>query len=206
MQFKKPPIFPDETQMHSKIDSAAEVSDIDFQNVERQFTRLLHLENLDQKILQNPALKEAFEDALGGALSDLMDGKEYEPRTLLFLQRILYRINRLKLFWYDDLKNYANENSPYLFGIQAQVESAWQVWESNQIDTKQINTVPAIKKTLRDKVAEDLNPKSSMEGLFFRNEMTKTGYRRLLSGCSSLGVQLCRGAAWARQTSSRVSR
>jgi len=174
--------------MHLKIDSTAEVSDIDYHDVERQFIHLLHLSDLDLKITEKPELKGPFEDALECALSDGLDEAGREPQALLFLQRILYRINRLKLFWYDDLKNYANESSPYLFGIQAQIESAWQVWESNQTNIKQINTVTEIKKALRDKVAEDLNPKSSMEGLYFRNEMTKTGYRRLLAITSLDGL------------------
>ena len=174
--------------MHLKIDSAAEVSDIDFQDIERQFTRLLHLDDLDQKITQKPALKESFEDALECALSDLTDGTECEPQALLFLQRILYRINRLKLFWYDDLQNYANEGSPYLFGIQSRIESAWQDWESNQIDFEPLSSVVAVRKALRDKATEDLDPKPSAEGLYFRNEMTETGYRQLLAITSLDGL------------------
>jgi len=174
--------------MHLKIDSATEVSDIDFQDVERQFTRLLHLDDLEQKIAEKPTLKESFEDALGCALSDVLDGEESEPQALLFLHRILYRINRLKLFWYDALQNYANEGSPYLFGIQSRIESAWQDWESNQIDFEPLSSVSEVKKALRDKAAEDLDPKPSPESLYFRNEMTETGYRQLLAIASLDGL------------------
>ncbi len=174
--------------MHIKIDSTTDISDIDFQDVERQFTRLLHLDDLEQKIAEKPALKESFEDALECALSDIRDGAECEPQTLLFLQRILYRINRLKLFWYDDLKNYTNEGSQYLFGIQSRIESAWQDWESNAIGIEPIDTVTEVRKALRNRVAEDLDPKPSPEGLYFRNEMTQTGYRRLLAIASLDGL------------------
>ncbi len=174
--------------MHLKIDSVAEVSDINFQDVERQFTQLLHLDDLEQTIAEKPALKESFEDALEYALSEALDGPECELQVLLFLQRILYRINRLKLFWYDDLKNYANEGSPYLFGIRSRIESAWQDWESNYIDIEPIDTAVEVRKALRDRVAEDLDPKLSAEGLYFRNEMTETGYRRLLAIASLDGL------------------
>ena len=81
--------------MSLKADSETEISDINFQDVEHQFSRLLHLSDLDQKIDEKPALKEDFEDTLEYALSDGLDGPECEPQALLFLQRILYRINRL---------------------------------------------------------------------------------------------------------------
>lgn len=114
--------------MHLKIDSTAQVSDIDYQGIERQFIQLLHLDNLDNEIAKKPSLKEEFEEALAHALSDSLDEAERNPQSLLFVQRILYRINRLKLFWYDDLKNYTNEDSPYLFGIQNKIELTWQNW------------------------------------------------------------------------------
>ena len=174
--------------MHLKIGSSAEIFDVDYRDAERQFTRLLYLNNLEQKLAEKPTLKEDFEDGLESALSDLQDGEECEPQTFLFLQRILYRINRLKLFWYDDLENYANENSQYLFGIQNQIESAWQDWESSQINAESLSTVAEVRKALRERANEDLNPKPSAEGLYFRNEMTVTGYRRLLAITSLDGL------------------
>lgn len=171
--------FPNENQMSLKTISSAKISDINFQDIERQFTRLLNLSDLDQEVDEKPALKRDFEDALEYALSDGF--AEREPQALLFLQRILYRINRLKLFWYDDLENYTNEDSHYLFRIQNRIESAWQDWESNHTEIKPIDTAVEVRAAIRDRVAEDLNPKPSVEGLYFRNEMTKTGYRRLLA-------------------------
>lgn len=181
-------ISPNETQMNSKTEFAAEVASIDYPDIERQFNRLLLLPNLDQALAKNPALGESFEEALECALSDALDESEPEPQGLLFLQRILYRINRLKLFWYDDLDNYTNEDSQYLFGIQKQIESTWQAWESNQIKKQSYGSTSEIRKTLRDRVAEDLNPKPSPDALYFRNEMTETGYRRLLAIASLDGL------------------
>lgn len=174
--------------MPLKIDSATEIPDINFKDVERQFTRLLHLDDLDQRITEKPELKEDIEGALEYALSDALDEEECDSPVLLFLQRILYRINRLKLFWYDDLKNYANEDSQYLFEIQKRIESTWQDWESDHIEAKSLDTVIQIRTALRNRVAEDLNPKPSAEGLYFRNEMTTAGYRRLLAITSLDGL------------------
>ena len=180
-------IFKD-TQMPLKIDSASEVSDVNFQDVERQFTRLLHQDNLEKRIAEKPELKEDFEDALESALSDIPDEAEHDSQSSLFLQRILYRINRLKLFWYDDLENYANEDSQYLFDIQKRIESTWQDWESSHIDTEPLGTVMEVRTALHNRVAEDLDPKPSTEGLYFRNEMTEIGYRKLLAIASLDGL------------------
>ena len=134
--------------MHLKIGSSAEVSNVDYRAAERQFTQLLHLDNLERKLAEKPALKEDFEDRLESALSDLLDGEECEPQTLLFLQRTLYRINRLKFFWYDDLENYANEDSQYIFGVQNQIESAWQDWESSHINLHKLRVLNYTKQWL----------------------------------------------------------
>ena len=174
--------------MSLRTDSATEISDIRFQDIERQFTHLLHLGNLDQKITEKPALKESFEHALELALTGTLDGVECDSQALLFLQRILYRINRLKLFWYDDLRNYANEGSQYLFVIQNRIESTWQDWESNQINVEPLRATIDIKKVLQERTTEDLNPKPSPEGLYFRNEMSEVGYRRLLAIASLDGL------------------
>ena len=174
--------------MPLKTDSATETYDISFQDIERQFTQLLALDDLDRNINENPSLKEDFDDALESALSDTLDEADPESQALLFLQRILYRINRLKLFWYDDPKNYSNENSRYLFEIQNRIESTWQNWESNHIDIKPLGAVTEVRTALRHRVAEDLNPIPSAEGLYFRNEMTEIGYRRLLAITSLDGL------------------
>jgi len=56
----------------------------------------------------------------------------------------LYRINRLKLFWYDDLRRYTNERSAYLRNVRDRIETPWQQWElaqrcssTSKVDVKQ---------------------------------------------------------------------
>ncbi len=185
---------------------------------EKEFSNLLHLKDLDQRIAEQPSLIKSFEDGLEVILSDSYAEGEFthhqsaaglnsdgrwvgrqpkngsanpvrtnSPNGQLFLHRILYRINRLKLFWYDDLDNYANEDSIYLFKVRNQIESAWQAWESEQLDYESLASVN-VEKGLRDRVARDLEPDDSPEDLFFRDEMTETGYRRLLAIASLDGL------------------
>ena len=76
---------------------------------EKQFETLLGTEALDQNLKALHPIIVDFEGLLDQALirayKDL-SGSDYAHR---FLQRILYRINRMKLFWYDDLQHYKNE-------------------------------------------------------------------------------------------------
>ena len=159
----------------------------DHSQLENNFCKLIQLKNLDQKIAAQPSLIEGFENDLEAILADVFEEESPCSSSHLFLQRILYRINRLKLFWYDDLDNYANENSPYLAKIRDRIETSWQAWESDRLDYTALATVE-ITKGLRDRVARDLDPEDSPENLYFRDEMTQTGYRRLLAIASLDGL------------------
>lgn len=86
---------------------------LNYTQAERLFIQLLDLDNLDQQIAQEPVLIEPFEAALTVALA-LAYTEAADDDARLFLHRILYRINRLNLFWYDDLQHYKNERSYYL--------------------------------------------------------------------------------------------
>lgn len=161
--------------------------DIDYREAEEDFTRLLHHDDLDRKIGETPECVELFENILSLAISDAYQEDTDAPEVHLFLQRVLYRINRLKLFWYDDLKNYVNENSAFLFAVRTKIDSAWQDWEARNIDMETLRNVD-VETALRERAAEDLNPEPSPTGLFFRNEMSAVGYRRLLSIASLDGL------------------
>ena len=56
--------------MSIKTNLSTDIHDINFQDIERQFTHLLSLEDLDREIDKNSALKEDFEGALEYALSE----------------------------------------------------------------------------------------------------------------------------------------
>jgi hypothetical protein len=73
---------------------------------EKQFMELLTLENLDDEVEKNPKIASNFETAIAIALVEAYDLQEHSSSRAavahLFLQRVLYFINRLNLFWYDD--------------------------------------------------------------------------------------------------------
>ena len=95
---------------------------------EQQFVRLLELEDLDQRVQAEPGLVQDFERVLAIALDAAYVNNEPEAEAAhRFVQRVLYRINRLKFFWYDDLHHYINERSFYLQQIRNRIESVWQV-------------------------------------------------------------------------------
>src|SRR5687767_7656577 len=85
-----------------------------FGKAEVHFSALIVRDDLDQEILSCPAITRDFEQALDFALRNAFSSGPSTNDAHLFLQRVLYRINRLKFFWYDDLDNYKNERSDYL--------------------------------------------------------------------------------------------
>ncbi|BDA75032.1 hypothetical protein RIVM261_087250 [Rivularia sp. IAM M-261] len=146
---------------------------------EKQFVQLLAVENLDKQLNINPDIAKEFEFALATALTAAYDGaQDYQAHR--FLQRILYRINRLYLFWYDDLQNYENERSLYLQQVRNSIETAWQKWELAQIDVESLQKVD-VKQALIDRVAYDLNPEISEGSRYIREEMSVEGYKHLLA-------------------------
>ena len=105
----------------------------------------------------------------------------------IFIQRCLYRINRLKLFWYDELNNYSNENSRFLFDLRTKIEKKWSAWEENQIPTENSQRVDVFQ-SLCDRADKDLNPDLTEEGRYIRDHISEPGYRRLLSIASLDGL------------------
>ena len=169
------------------VSSCHTLADIDYREAEEAFTHLLQHADLDQYVSNTPECLELFEHVLGLALLEAYEDQPTSPNAHLFLQRILYRINRLKLFWYDDLENYANEDSAFLFSVRTNIDTAWQDWEAQKIDIPSLKDLD-IQTTLRERTAEDLDPEPSQTGLFFRNDMSQTGYRQLLAIASLDGL------------------
>ncbi len=170
-----------------RFNSQTDLTTLDFacQELEAEFVSLLNSDNLDQLIAGNPGRIENFQSELDSFLSDAYANDEGCSQAHLLLQRILYRINRLKLFWYDNLENYSNEDSSFLFSLRLKIEKAWQDWEeSNSVFRKSDSLYTA----LHERVQEDLEPDPSEDGLFIRNEISKTGYQRLLAITSLDGL------------------
>ncbi|MBD2126605.1 iron-containing redox enzyme family protein [Microcoleus sp. ZQ-A2] len=157
---------------------------------EQQFIQLLTHENLDQQVDTRPELVRDLEATVATALirayTEHVEVEEVEAAHL-FLQRILYHINRLNLFWYDDLRHYKNERSYYLQWLRDRIESVWQAWELAQIDIAQLRQLDA-KQALIERCEADLNPTLTENKQYLRQHMSLAGYRHLLALASLDGL------------------
>jgi hypothetical protein len=160
---------------------------INYDEAEQQFINLLEMEDLDKNLDAQPSLASDFEKTLTAAIAFAYEQASSSDAAHRFLQRVLYRINRLKLFWYDDLRRYTNERSLYLRTVRDQIESAWQQWELAQLDVTALQGVD-VRQALSDRVAADLDPAPSADSVFFRDEINQAGYRRLLAIASLDGL------------------
>ena len=167
--------------------SSHTLAEIDYREAEEACSRLLQHDDLDRYVSETPGCVEPFEHVLGLAMLEAYGEQPTASGAHLFLQRILYRINRLKLFWYDDLENYANENSAFLFATRAKIDRTWQDWEARHVDIETLKHLD-VEHALRERTAEDLDPEPSPAGLFFRDEMSTVGYRQLLAITSLDGL------------------
>lgn len=158
---------------------------VNYDEVERQLIAMLEMEDLDRKVAVDPDRVRDFEGAISSAISAAYQGGD--DAAHLFLQRVLYRINRLKFFWYDDLQRYTNERSVYLQGIVQRIEAVWEEWELAQIDVGALQA-ENVRQGLIDRVAADVNPPISADGKFFRDQMTEAGYRQLVAIASVDGL------------------
>lgn len=161
----------------------------DFSAAEKYLTELLETENLDQQVTEHPDLVREFEGAIATALESAYttQADSVDDAAHLFLQRVLYRINRLNLFWYDDLQRYRNERSFYLQWVRNRIESAWQSWELAQLDVEQFKQAD-VKQILTEWGDADLDPPLNANKRFLREEMDLEGYRRLLAIASLDGL------------------
>jgi hypothetical protein len=158
-----------------------------YYKAEQTFSELIEAENLDQRLDQFEKQIRYFETALSFALKEAYDQPEGSDAAHLFLQRVLYRINRLNLFWYDDLTHYTNERSTYLQKVRNEIEAAWQAWELSHIDTEAYHSVD-IKQALLDRYQTDLDPQLSEGAIYLRQKMPFEGYRYLLAITSFDGL------------------
>ncbi|MBA3805855.1 MAG: iron-containing redox enzyme family protein, partial [Acidobacteria bacterium] len=171
--------------------------EVEYKEAEECFVELMKVSHLDEHIEGRPPTVRSFERALEGALASaytvVADGVEINNRVAavesaqLFLQRVLYRINRLKFFWYDDLSNYDNERSSYLREIRDRIEGVWQVWERASLDVAAFRRGD-VREGLTRRAASDVLPPPSASGLYFRDEISEAGYRRLLAIASLDGL------------------
>lgn len=167
--------------------STAQLTAKIYENAEQEFVHLLETEGLDKRIDAQPSLVTNFEKVLATALVEAYKQESGSDAANRFLQRVLYRINRLKLFWYDDLRHYINERSLYLQKVRNQIEASWQEWELAQIDVAALQELD-VNRALTERAAFDLNPPLSEDSKYLRYEMTEAGYQHLLAIASFDGL------------------
>ncbi|MHC5599598.1 MAG: iron-containing redox enzyme family protein [Nostoc sp.] len=173
-------IFPNAGAAKKNSTQTEEKTITNYNRAEEQFIELLAIEDLDAKLDLKPTRASEFEQTLSMAISAAYGNDRSDEQAHRFLQRILYRINRLKLFWYDDLQNYTNERSLYLYSCRDQIETAWQKWELAQLDVAALQQLD-VKQALIERASADLNPRLSESSRYIREEMTEAGYRHLLA-------------------------
>jgi hypothetical protein len=156
---------------------------LEYKKAESEFITLLSCDDLDGKIFTDPHIGENLNEKIHSALKNSL-ADDYEPAHL-FVQRCLYKVNRLKFFWDDDLKNYSNENSRFLFNLRSDIENQWSAWEEKQIVIVRPTNVA---QALCDRGKEDLDPELSEDGRYIRDDISEVGYRRLLSIASLDGL------------------
>jgi hypothetical protein len=184
--------MPSQTITVQKINEADSMSEAqltakNYSNAEQEFIQILAMENLDQRIASEPSIVVNFENALASAILEAYEQDQESVAAHLFLQRILYKINRLNLFWYDDLENYTNERSFYLQKVRNQIETSWQKWEIAQFDIVALQQLD-VSSALTERAAFDLNPPLSEDSRYLRQEMTEAGYQHLLAIASFDGL------------------
>jgi hypothetical protein len=168
----------------------------EYEKAEESFAEFVKAKCLDDYVRDLPPAVRLFESAVEKALSsiyptDAEDARRHtnqaDDRARLFLQRVLYRINRLKLFWFDDLNNYDNERSAYLHQLRDRVEQAWQASELSFLNVAALRR-ENVREALLRRAAYDVSPPPSTTGLYFRDHVGHVGYRRLLAIASLDGL------------------
>lgn len=158
-----------------------------YDDAEQILAKLIEVEELDTHLEVYASEVRYVEAAVSFALKEAYQQAQGSDTAHHFLQRVLYRINRLNLFWYDDLRHYANERSLYLQTIRNQIEQAWQQWELSQIDVDALKALD-VKPALMERATADLDPPLSENSRYLREQMSFEGYRYLLAIASFDGL------------------
>ena len=159
---------------------------VDYGLAYASFQKLVSLKDIDRAVGENPRSSADVERAVAAALAAVNDDMS-DAGAQLFVQRVLYGINRLKLFWYDDLELYDNERSTYLDSLRNRLEAAWQACELRQHDVQALKSLD-VAAALKERAAADVNPPRSRNGVYFAESAGERAYRRLLEIASLDGL------------------
>lgn len=151
----------------------------DYRAAERTFEQLLIAPQLTSRLRRTPQLAERFLTTVDEAVERAFNGDAAAPDAHRFVQRVLYRINRLMLFWYDDLHAYANDRAPFVLDLRARLEHRWQQWELRPLDWASLQRED-VGEGLRARFARDVDAAPSDAGRHFRDHATVADYLRLV--------------------------
>lgn len=151
----------------------------DYLRAERSLIPLIEEPGLEERLARWPWAGKSLTAVVRQAIELAFGRGPGAPEAHRFLQRTLYRINRLMLFWYDDLHAYENDRSPFLLDLRARIERAWQSWMMIGVDEQQQSST-AVVASLRQRFARDVSPPLSAAGLYFRDHATLIGYCQLV--------------------------
>jgi len=154
---------------------------------ERELCRVLNRPDLDAWRRRCPGVTRSLDSAVEEALIAAYGNSVGEASAHRLLHRILYRINRLMLFWYDDLHSYENERSPYVLALRHRIETEWHAWERTADDLTSLRREHA-PTGLRSRAARDIDGPASAAGAYFRDAAPLPSYRRLLAIMSLDGL------------------
>lgn len=159
---------------------------------ERAFSSLVRMPDLDAQVARDPALMGPLQDWLDESLdrvwragSDTDDAALVSDR--LASQRILYGINRLRLYWFDDPAHYVNEHSRVLHALGRRIENAWQAWLEARLPASALET-SAPDTLVRQWFERDRVPVDNADARWFATEADLAAYRRLLEIASLNGL------------------
>lgn len=169
------------------------LSDPALHELEQQFWTLVRIPALDARARKRPDLIERFTRGLLQAVvrawsveRPRVDDEEVAAERLL-TQRVLYGINRLRLYWFDDPIHYDNERSFVLAAIAESIERAWQGWLRAQVPDEGLDTSD-LAATLRAWSERDRGAAPTDAERWFAEEMDLEGYCRLLQITSLNGL------------------
>lgn len=166
-------------------------------NIEKDFINLLEKDNIDE--LMYFQQRDTYNDFINDLEKELnLAYGLNDSEAHLAMQKILYRINRLKLFWCDDLNNYKNESSMFINDIRNKIEKSWQEWELSQLPVQEISEIKDVKKHIFEMCEKDLNDKSAApHQKYLSDEMDLDGYKKVLEIFSIDALAEASWLAWS---------
>ncbi len=147
--------------------------------------------HLDARVRTQPAVARALAQGPRLAARAFAPGSPEVAPTLssdrLAVQRALYELNRLRLYWFDDPTLYVNERSRTLADLHAALEAPWQCWLASRTPRGWPRDADP-RAVVRAWLDRDRTPTPTPDARWLAERMGLSGYRRLLEVLSLNGL------------------